>query len=680
MQGSTDQPEHVPRGAAARYGRARAPFRPLPGIVVGLLLLPPTVVWLVYNETVLGGALATQMSLPLNAVLELAVLAGLNSLLGKLRPRWRLSQAQLLLAYVVLVVGTAASGFWYTQSLPTVAGYMAWYCTPDHAGGASIGSRLDLSSVVNSLPSWFIAKDGPALKAFYEGADETTSAAGYWRAWLLPMAWWVLFFAVLVCVLLCLSVLLRRQWSDRERLNFPLTTVPLAMTDQATPLFRNRLLWLGVIAAGSVDAVNNLHLLYPALPQLNVQYNDLAGQLNTWGFPWSMVQWGAFGISFYPFVVGLGFLMPLDILFSFWFFYLLWNAVRLGVAAFGYPYPGIGAEPIFPYIPDQVQGGYLALGAMALWASRRDFRRALHQLLRRVPPEPDQEEAISYPHALVGAAAGSIVLVVMLTAASASPAVSLAFVAGFLVISISIARLRAEFGAPFHDVEFNTPDIVMPKVLGSALLGPRALGMLSMQIWYTAENFTHPMPHGIEALRIGSAAGGGARQKPFFWAVLVAWVLGMSLCIATVLHFGYQLGYMSSKTLGQRTMWYGASFGRLDQLLATPTGGKPQSAIAIAVGMLTCFGLQAMRLRMPGWPLDPVAYSLSSTATASSYWLPLFIAWVLKSVILRYGGRRGYTRALPLFLGLVLGEAFVGVGWSAIGCMLQQPTYRYYYF
>ena len=668
--------ERVPPEASARPR-----FRPIPGLLVGLALLPPTVLWTVYNETVLGGALATQMSLPLNVVLELALLVGLNSVVGRLRPRWRLSQAQLLIAYVVLVVGTAASGFWYTQSLPTVAGYMAWYCTPGHGGEMGSEARLDLTSVVNSLPSWFIVKDLPALKTFYEGTDESTAIGEYWRAWLPPMAWWVMFFAVLVYVFLCLSVLLRRQWSDRERLNFPLTQVPLAMTNPGTPLFRNRLLWLGILLAGSVDALNNLHRIYPALPALAVQYNDLADRLNAWGFPWTMMQWGAFGISFYPFVVGLGFLMPLDVLFSFWFFYLLWNAIRLGVAGLGYPYPGIGAEAIFPYIPDQVQGGYLALGVMALWASRLDFRRALLQLFRRLPDSQDHEEAISYPHALVGAALGSVLLAALLTWVSAAPVVSVVFILAFLVISISIARLRAEFGAPFHDVEFNTPDIVMPKVMGSALLGPRALGMLSMQIWYTAENFTHPMPHSIEALRIGSAPRTGARQTPFFWGVLLAWVVGMSLCIITVLYFGQQLGYMSSKTLGQRTMWYGTeSFGRLDHMLATPTGGRPQSMVAIVIGMLTCFGLQAMRLRMPGWPFDPVAYSLASTATASSYWLPLFFAWIVKSLILRYGGRRGYTQALPFFLGLVIGEAFVGVGWSLVGCILHQQTYRYYYF
>jgi hypothetical protein len=517
--------------------------------------------------------------------------------------------------------------------------------------------------------------------AFYEGADETTSKAGYWYAWLVPMGWWVLYFAVFVAVCLCLSVLLRRQWADRERLNFPLTQVPLAMTSPKTPLFQSRLLWLGLALAGSVDALNNLTMIYPAVPAINVSYRDLAVTLNTWGFPWSQIQWGAFGISFYPFVIGLGFLMPQDMLFSFWFFYLFWNLLRLAVAALGYPYPGIGAEgvAVFPYITDQVQGGYLALGVMALWASRKDLRYALRRLLRRAPPDREPPEAISYARAMVGAAAGSLALVVMLTMAGLPLLVAAAFVIGFLIISVTIARLRAEFGAPFHDLEFNTPDIMLPRLLGSSLLRPQAMGVLSMQIWYTAENFNHPMPQSIEALRIGSASRGG-NQKPFFWAVMLAWVVGMSLCLVIVLHFAYQLGYASANTLGQRTAWYGGCFARVNNMLTSPTSGSIQSAVGVAIGLLTCIGLQALRLRLPGWPLAPVAYSLASTATASSYWLPLFIAWALKSVILRYGGRRGYQQALPFFLGLIMGEAFVGAGWSVVGCLLHLTTYRYYYF
>ena len=200
-----------------------------------------------------------------------------------------------------------------------------------------------------------------------------------------------------------------------------------------------------------------------------------------------------------------------------------------------------------------------------------------------------------------------------------------------------------------------------------------------MQVWYSAENFTHPMPHAIEAIRIGSVTR-GAKQRPFLWTVLLAWIVGMCLCLVVVLHFGYELGYTTAKVMGQRNEWYGGTFSRLASTLSVPNEGNIWASVATLVGMLTCFGLQALRLRFPGFPLDPVSFSMASTATASSYWFPLCLAWVFKSLILRYGGRRGYRQALPFFLGLVIGEALVGAGWSIVGCFLNRPTYQYYYF
>ena len=41
-------------------------------------------------------------------------------------------------------------------------------------------------------------------------------------------------------------------------------------------------------------------------------------------------------------------------------------------------------------------------------------------------------------------------------------------------------------------------------------------------------------------------------------------------------------------------------------------------------------------------------------------WLPLFTSWLLKGLILRYGGLKGYRRALPFFMGLVVGEFMAG--------------------
>ena len=41
-------------------------------------------------------------------------------------------------------------------------------------------------------------------------------------------------------------------------------------------------------------------------------------------------------------------------------------------------------------------------------------------------------------------------------------------------------------------------------------------------------------------------------------------------------------------------------------------------------------------------------------------WLPILVTWIIKSTILRYGGLKLHQKALPFFMGLVLGEFAAG--------------------
>ncbi len=47
-------------------------------------------------------------------------------------------------------------------------------------------------------------------------------------------------------------------------------------------------------------------------------------------------------------------------------------------------------------------------------------------------------------------------------------------------------------------------------------------------------------------------------------------------------------------------------------------------------------------------------------------WLAVFIAWIVKGVILKYGGITLFNRLKPFFLGLILGEAVVAGVWVII--------------
>jgi hypothetical protein len=59
-------------------------------------------------------------------------------------------------------------------------------------------------------------------------------------------------------------------------------------------------------------------------------------------------------------------------------------------------------------------------------------------------------------------------------------------------------------------------------------------------------------------------------------------------------------------------------------------------------------------------------------------WMPLFIAWVLKLVLLRYTGLPGFRRSIPFFFGLMLGQFVVGSLWNIWGIAMELPTYQFW--
>ena len=47
-------------------------------------------------------------------------------------------------------------------------------------------------------------------------------------------------------------------------------------------------------------------------------------------------------------------------------------------------------------------------------------------------------------------------------------------------------------------------------------------------------------------------------------------------------------------------------------------------------------------------------------------WFSVFIAWAIKSTVLKYGGLGFFERLKPFFLGLILGEAVVAGFWVVV--------------
>ena len=108
--------------------------------------------------------------------------------------------------------------------------------------------------------------------------------------------------------------------------------------------------------------------------------------------------------------------------------------------------------------------------------------------------------------------------------------------------------------------------------------------------------------------------------------------------------------------------------------------------VAVLYGDPSKDGPFAMRLKMPkGYAIPPHSHPkpeivtvISGTFQMNLLWLPLFIAWMLKGLILRFGGRGGYLRCMPFFFGLILGQSVVGAFWSLASVWTGERMYSFW--
>ena len=74
-----------------------------------------------------------------------------------------------------------------------------------------------------------------------------------------------------------------------------------------------------------------------------------------------------------------------------------------------------------------------------------------------------------------------------------------------------------------------------------------------------------------------------------------------------------------------------------------------------------------MRVRFLWWPLHPAGYAVSSSWGLKMTWFSILIASIVKFIILKYGGLKAHRRAIPFFLGIILGEFMIRGLWFIIG-------------
>ena len=600
----------------------------------------------------LGSIYLVYGHMPVALLLPFVLLvAVVNPLLGRLRPGLALSKTELAVIFAMGLVAVVVPEFRLTGFFLGLIASPYYFATTENGWAEFLQPYM---------PRWLVPADtAQAMRYFYEGLPAGQPVP--WSVWVVPVLWWGSFFTALFFVCLALVVILRRQWEEKERLVFPLAEVPLTMMETEPgrlPAFmRSRAFWVGVALPLFVIGWNIVGYFQPVWPEI-----PLVGRHITWlrfgrDFP-------GIRIKFNVIVLGFAYLANLDVLLSIWFFYLL-AVVEVGLLA----RVGLDLGSSEPWstgyatVGWQSFGGFFFITVWGLWVARRHLRAVVRSALRPGPGSlDDSQELLSYRTAVVGLVLGLAYVVAWLHRAGLGLLPIAVFLSILLVLYVGGARIIAQSGLVYARGTMTAQNFTMHS-LGTLRLGPQNLVPLALTFTFIFDGNPYFFPSLSHDARIAGRLPG--LNKRALAPVLVAtFLVAFLFSVAYTLYLGYRYGAYNSGAwtlTGSHAFIYNA-------IIAKMRNPKPPD-----LGRLTFFGLgnlvaaliTFMRYRFAWWPIHPVGFAITMALPVKMGAFSVFVAWLVKLVVLKVGGIGLYRRSIPLFVGLIVGYV-VGIGLSLV--------------
>lgn len=620
------------------------------------------------SNTFLGAA-----HLPPGAIAVLLILLlAVNPLLKLLSQRMAFRRNEILTVYITclfscLVPGHGAENFFVSNLVGPF-----YYATSENKW---------LAFLQPYLKPWFtpaIDANGnynrSITEAWYTGMISGENIP--WGAWLVPLAAWSVFIVLTYIMLGCLGVMLRAQWSDREVLAFPLLRLPVELTEDVDRtdtsgiigrFFRNGSMWIGFGLGVLIQTINGLNTYFPDVPGIPLELPTAALFSDA---PWN--QMGAVPIQVWPVVVGITYLLTSEISFSLWFFFLFIKFQLIVAYALGFMPAALpnmightgGAKNFTGF---QQIGAYCVYVALVLWVGRDHFRHIMARAFGRVcAGEGERHEPISYPVAFWGFILSLVLIVSWSTAAGMRLDVALILWLTYLIIAIALTRVVAEGGMLFVQQGW-TPLGALAGLLGSgpgSWLSPSSIvpaSFVQASIMTDMRGFL--LPSFVQSFKLASDRH--ISPRPLLALISVVTLISLAMSLWMNVRLGYNHGGLTLNN------WFAVGGAQQPAWnAATLIGGSVNAGWAnwawLSIGMVLTYCMILARSRFLWFPLHPLGYLMCLTYPMNMLWFSIFLGWLIKSLVVRFGGTNNYQRLIPTFLGLVLGDITMMLVWLIV--------------
>ncbi|MBS12216.1 MAG: hypothetical protein CME19_11520 [Gemmatimonadetes bacterium] len=620
----------------------------LNGLLVGSVFVAWINFWISYAEYIVHASRMNISHYPVALFISYFVLAASIPLVRRVSSRFSLSSGNMALILAMGMVGAMVPTSGLMGFFLGIIATPFYFATAENRWGEFFHPHI---------PEWVAPRDyGYALTWFFDGPPGGPVEIP-WSVWITPIFWWLILIGAVVYASAAIASILRKPWSEHERLVYPLVSatqdlIHVGDVSRKRFFWHEKLFWVGLAVPVVLMIWNFLVFLFPLLPFINTQGRWLAVAR---GFP-------SFRTRLNFFTLGFAYLANLEVLFSIWVFYLITSAEVWGLNRVGFKITG--TEDSWCSIDAasgwQSFGGLTAMVLWGLWVARGHLRDVWGGVVDR--KRPQGEEILTYRGSVVGLGVSVLIIVFWMKVAGMSLGLAVLLLFATFIVTVGVARIVSESGLIYVRAPM-TPQVFSIYAIGPGNLSSQALTISAFSYAFFSQGkglFMGPMMHTTKL-----AEQVRNRKSLFAGALFLSIAVGLSVCTGLTFSWGYDSGAYNFSD-------YPFSSGSKHAFNATinkirDTRGMDFKRLGFfGAGTIVMSVLLFLRYRLPWWPLHPIGFTIPLTYPTRNSVFAILIAWICKSVVLRFGGVSLYDRTRPICLGIVVGYA-LGVGLSFLG-------------